>query len=101
MQSLVGCGEVRGFVLGEEFAAVVVDGVGRILQGVSGEDEDDTLFPADFALGDELLEASESNGRGGFAADAFGADLGLGEGDLLLGDLLAPATGGAEGAESL
>ena len=43
------------------------------------------------ALGDELLEAGEGDGGGGLAADAFGADLGLGEGDLLLGGLLAPA----------
>ena len=45
----------------------------------------------DAALRDELLEAGEGDGGGGLAADAFGADLGLGEGDLLLGGLLAPA----------
>ncbi len=56
---------------------------------------------ADLALSDELLEAGEGDGGGGFAADALGADLGLGEGDLLLGDLLAPAAGGAESSEGL
>ena len=40
--------------------------------------------------GDELSDAGERDGRGGFAADALGADLRLGEGDLLFGHLLAP-----------
>ncbi len=78
---------------------MVVDGVGGVLEGVAGEDEDDALFAGDLALGYELLEAGEGDGGGGFAAYAFGADLGLGEGDLLLGGLFAPAAGGSESAE--
>src|SRR5712664_1119649 len=54
------------------------------------KDKHDALLPSDLAQGDELFEAGESDRRGGFAADALGADLGLGKGDLLLGDLLAP-----------
>ena len=73
---------------------MVVDGVLGVLEGVAGEDEDDALFAVDVALGDQLFEPGEGDGGGGFAADAFGADLGLGEGDLGFGDLLAPAAGG-------
>ncbi len=90
-RACVGRGERGLFGVGEEFVAVVVDGVLRVLQGVAGEDKHDALLRGDLAEGDELLEAGEGDGGGGFAADAFGADLGLGEGDLLLGDLLAPA----------
>ncbi len=99
VEDLIGGGDLCVLFVGEELAAVVVDGVVGVLEGMAGEDEDDALFPADLALGDELLEASEGDGGGGLAADALGADLGLGEGDLLLGDLLAPAAGGAEGTE--
>ncbi len=85
VERLVAGGELGLLGFGEEFVAVVVDGVLRVLEGVAGEDEDDAFFARDLSLGDELFEAGEGDGGGGFAADAFGADLGLGEGDLLLG----------------
>ncbi len=50
---------------------------------------------------DEFFEAGEGGGGGGLAADAFGADLGLGEGDLVLGGLLGPAAGGVDGVNGL
>jgi hypothetical protein len=52
---LIGGGELGTFGVGEELVAVVVDGVLGVLEGVAGEDEDDTLLRGDLAEGDELL----------------------------------------------
>ena len=41
---------------------------------------------------DELLQSGEGDGGRWLAADAFGADLSFGEGDLVFGDLLDPAS---------
>src|SRR6185312_9002560 len=58
---------------------------------VAGKDEDDSLFASDLAHGNKLFESGEGNGRGRLATYALSADLGFGKGDLLLGDLFAPA----------
>jgi hypothetical protein len=97
--SQLGGGCARKFGVGEQLAAMVLDGVLGVLQRVAGEEQDGGLFPADAAVGNKLFEARERDGGGGLAADAFGADLGLGEGDLLLSDLFAPAAGGGEDAD--
>jgi len=87
----LGRGELGSLGRGEELVAVVVNGVLRIFEGMPGENEDNALLGSDFIQGDEFFEAGEGDGGGGFAAYALGADLGLGKGDLLLGDLLTPA----------
>ena len=84
-------GDLGVFNLGEQLCPVIVDGVLGVLEGVSGEDEYHALLTGDLAQSDELFEASQGNGRGGFATNAFSADLGFGESDLLFGDLFAPA----------
>jgi len=101
MQWLIVSRDASVFGIGEELVAVVVDGVVGVFEGVAGEDKDHALFASDFALGYELLQSGEGDGRGGLAAYALGADLGLGEGNLLLAGLLAPTAGGAERAEGL
>ena len=93
-----GIGEFFGTQQG---AAVVVDGVLGILESVAGEQEHDTILGGDLALSDEFLEAGQGNGGGGLAADAFGADLGLGQGNLLLGGLFTPAAGLFKGGDGL
>ena len=97
VEDAVGGGGGGQLCVGEEFIAMIVDGVVGVFEGVAGEDEDGALLGADAAIGDELFEACEGDGGSWFAADAFGADLGLGEGDFGFGDLLAPAAGGLEG----
>ena len=54
VQRLIGPGDLGVLGFGEELAAMVGDGVVGVLEGVAGEDEDDTLFAGDLALGDEL-----------------------------------------------
>jgi hypothetical protein len=88
-------------LLAQQLAAVVVDGVAGILERVAGEQQDGGLFLADAAVGDQLLQAGERDRRGGLAADALRADLGLGQRDLALGDLLAPAAGRGQHAHRL
>ena len=91
MAGLIGSGELRLLCSGEKLVAVVVDGVLRVLEGVAGEDQYDTLLGGDLAEGDKLFQAGERDGGGGFAPYAFRADLSLRERNLLLGDLFAPA----------
>ena len=73
---------------------VVGDRRGRVLELVAGEDADDALARGDDAFLAEQLRAGDAGGAGRFAAEAVGADLGLGVEDLLVGhfadDAVAP-----------
>src|SRR4051812_38723394 len=64
VEDLIGARDLRVLLVGEELTTVIVDGVGGVLECVASEDENDTLFPADLALGDEFLESCEGDGGG-------------------------------------
>ena len=54
-------GGLAGFGFGEELAAVIVDGVLRVFEGVAGEDEDNALLAGYFSLCYELFEAGKGD----------------------------------------
>src|SRR6185437_673372 len=91
MQSLIVGRNLSVFRLRQKLSTMVVNRVLRVLERVAGKDEDDSLFASDLAHGNKLFESGEGNGRGRLATYALSADLGFGKGDLLLGDLFAPA----------
>ena len=72
------------FLRGQQLLAMKIDGVFGVLERVAGEEEHDWFAASDLALPHQLFQAGEGDGRCRLAADAFRADLGLGEGDLLL-----------------
>src|ERR1700734_3042309 len=68
-----------------------LDGVVGVLQRVACQDQDDRLARVDLALLTELLEPRERDGRCRLTAQAFGAQLCLGDRDFSFGDVKAPA----------
>ena len=69
------------------------DGVVGVLERVAGEHQNHGLVGGDDALGAQFLQPGQGDGRGRLAAQSFGAELGLGDGDLRLGHVEAPAAG--------
>src|SRR5437879_10580261 len=65
--------------------------VGGILEQVAGEYQDHRFVRLHEALLQQLLQPRKRNRRGGFAANTFGANLGLGLSDFHFADLLARA----------
>ena len=64
--------------------AVIGDRGGRILELMAGQDADDAIVGGDDAFLPQLARAGDAGGRGRFAAETAGADLGLGVEDLLI-----------------
>src|SRR5580658_1601070 len=85
----------------EQIAAVELDGEVRILEDVSGQDEDDGLAGLDKSASAELLKSGERDCRSRFAADAIGANFGFGGGDFDLSNLFDLATGRLEHPQRL
>ena len=59
-----------------------IDGVVGILERMPGEQEHNSLGGSYLALSAQFLQAGQSYCRGGFAAQAFSAQLRLGDGDF-------------------
>src|ERR1700680_5079804 len=76
----------------KEIAAVEFHGEVGILEQVSGEDQDDSFRRLHETLLQQFFQASEGDGGGGLAANAFGADFGFGLSDLEFAYLFAGAT---------
>src|SRR5439155_417602 len=80
---------------------VVGDRGGGVFELVAGEDADDALIAADDPFFDELLDAGHAGGAGRLAAQAAGADLGLGVENLLVAGLAHHAVAEGERAQAL
>ena len=79
------------FIVSEQRSAMEVDGVVGVLQRMPGKQQHHSLAGGHLSLGAQFLQARKGHGRSGFTAQAFGAKLGLGNRDLCLGDIEAPA----------
>jgi len=102
----VGVEDERGALLGresgrvcfvggavEEVAAMKLQRKLGIFQDVPGEDKNDGLVWLHESLLDQLLQAGESDGGRGLAADAVGTNFGFGAGDFDFADLFHGSAG--------
>src|SRR5271166_2367936 len=95
------CAERGELILAKQIAAMVLDGVIGVLEGVPGEQQHDSFRCVDLPCRDEFFQSSQRDGGCRFTADAFSSNLGLGEGDLGFRYLLDPASGGTDDADGL
>src|ERR1700674_3167317 len=91
MFCLDNCGRVVSS--GKQFSAMELDGEIRIFEKMAGQDQNDGLAGSDKSAPAQLLESSERDGRGRFATDAIGSDLGFSGGDFNFRDLFDLAAG--------
>ena len=78
----------------KKIAAMEFHGEVRILEQISGENQHDRFIRLHKSLPHQFLQARQSNGGCGFAANPFGADLSFGLRDLDFANLLTGAAGG-------
>ncbi len=95
------CGVGTHFPGLQKLAAMVLDRVIRILQGVAGKKEHHRGVALDPARSLELLEAGQGHRGGRLAADAFKTDLRLGQSNLGFRHLLAKAAAQLQNPERL
>ena len=85
----------------ELLGRVIGDRGGGVFQLMAGQNADDLLVGADDAFGHELLDARHAGGAGRLAAEAAGADLGLGVEDFLVGHFADHAVAPLQGPQAL
>ena len=70
---------------------MVVGGVVGILEQIAGQDGHHVFLGIDFPCLDQFFDSGYGGGGGGFTTDAVPADNGLGVGNVLLADKIAPS----------
>src|SRR5271169_4998011 len=93
------CAKRGELILAKQIAAMVLDAVVGVLEGVAGEQKHHRLRRIDLPCRDEFFQSSQRDGGCRFTSDAFGSDLGFGEGDLGFRYLLDPAAGCTDDAD--